>query len=92
MDANKKIRLTEIKYRILRSCGTCRYAVIISGAEFGVCKRFTYEHEKHTESLRLLSVNRYGVCEDYQRSALYPVPEGWECFEEGALAPEETMG
>lgn len=62
MDANKRLKLLEIEYTITPSCGTCTHSQFRSGSNFGTCQLLTYEHEKHTEATRQLSIHRYGSC------------------------------
>lgn len=64
MDADKRRVLIEIEYTI-KACGTCRYAKIEPKVDWGTCGLHSYEHEKHSESKRALSINRHGVCKDY---------------------------
>ena len=65
MDGNKLEKLKSINYKIKKTCGTCRHSKF-SGKDFGECLKFTYQHKKHTESLRGLSINLYGWCENYE--------------------------
>lgn len=62
MDKNKLQKLKIEKYTILKCCNFCNHSWFSARNDFGVCKIKTYEHEKHTESSRLLSINRYGKC------------------------------
>lgn len=65
MDANKDLRLQEINYKLHRTCGLCVYFEGSKGSMFGVCKKNTYNHLKHTGDARALSVNIYGSCLDF---------------------------
>ena len=65
MDANKRDVLIDIGYTIMPACGRCRFKDIDPGKDWGTCKVMSYDHEKHTESRRRLSINRYGHCESF---------------------------
>jgi len=65
MDANKARKLVKISYRVRPCCGLCVNAVL-SPDGWGTCRKHTYSHEKHSESLRQLSITQYGLCDDYQ--------------------------
>jgi hypothetical protein len=65
VDANKRSKLIEIDYKI-RACGTCVYARIEPKVDWGTCTFHRYEHEKHTGPSRELSINRHGLCRDYE--------------------------
>lgn len=91
MDENKKRRLKEVLYHIPPCCGLCAHGAFRPGQYFGVCGKYTYEHEKHTGPPRQLSISRYGVCMtpelDLQRVQTL---EGYAAFVDGdgtVLAP-----
>jgi hypothetical protein len=63
MDENKRKKLLEIKYKIQPCCGNCKHFFNIAHNIFGVCDKYTYNHLKHNESKRRLSVNEVGICE-----------------------------
>lgn len=65
MDANKQKKLEEIKYAIKRCCGLCIYSKIEPHQEWGTCDFHEYDHEKHTQSKRYLSINRFGSCDSW---------------------------
>lgn len=65
MDANKREVLIDIGYVIRPCCGRCRFADIAPLSDWGTCKVIGYDHEKHTDSRRKLSINRHGVCESF---------------------------
>jgi len=69
MDENKLKKLKEIGYKIQECCGVCNFRNFNLGAEFGMCLCYKYEHKKHTESKRHLSINRYGHCRSFRWSA-----------------------
>jgi hypothetical protein len=65
MDANKLETLRGIGYKIRRTCGNCAFGRFVEGSDFGLCMIQRYQHLKHTEGDRNLSVNKYGVCPKY---------------------------
>ncbi len=68
MDENKAQKLRDIGYAIGPTCGQCVWGCFSSPAvAFGECLRHEYEHRKHTEDRRYLSVYRHGNCPDFQR-------------------------
>ncbi len=68
MDANKLKKLRELDYEIrTRFCSTCKHGnFLVKGGPYGACKLHTYEHLKHTDSVRQLSVHRFGCCKDFE--------------------------
>jgi len=66
MDENKRQKLHDIGYTIAPCCGICANGFIKSGTDWGVCtvKAHEYEHLKHTDSRRALSIHRLGCCGD----------------------------
>jgi len=74
MDANKLKKLHELGYRIRPCCGMCRHGCFTDSSMWGTCDKNTYDHLKHTESKRQLSIHMFGCCEDgFERGAT-------ECF------------
>lgn len=69
MDENKLTLLKQIQYHIRKCCGNCRYSILKSHVDWGVCTAHRYRHLKHTDSIRQLSINRYGCCSvhDYEQ-------------------------
>lgn len=65
MDANKLRVLQSIDYAV-SACGVCRHAEIAPGRDWGTCRAKTYEHQKHTDTTRQLSIFRYGRCGDFE--------------------------
>ena len=64
MDANKRLRLVEIGYRILPTCATCKYGQFHMD-EWGTCGAYNYIHLKHGD-LRELSINKSGTCPQHR--------------------------
>jgi hypothetical protein len=63
MDENKNQELIQIGYVIQSCCGTCLHG-LFSNTDWGTCQIRTYEHLKHTEATRQLSVHQFGKCPD----------------------------
>lgn len=66
MDENKRLKLVEIGYRVERSCGLCKHGRFVKNSDFGVCWFHTYQHLKHSDAIRNLSVLRYGSCPGFE--------------------------
>ena len=62
MDAAKLETLQQLGYRVLSTCGRCKFATF-KGYEWGTCSKHTYEHKKHTGPARQLSIHRSGCCD-----------------------------
>jgi hypothetical protein len=65
MDENKREKLVEIGYKLQPCCGTCAHSVILGASMFGSCIEHEYEHLKHTDRWRGMSVSRYGHCDHF---------------------------
>lgn len=78
MDENKAERLREIGFTLKNCCGSCTH-FRRSDQVFGVCDFRTYEHKKHSDATRKLSVVAYGYCDDFELTMQY---RGWEEFRE----------
>lgn len=69
MDINKLDKLREIGYGIRICCGLCQHSEFPHpGSDFGTCKAHKYDHLKHTDATRQLSINRYGLCQKFVRA------------------------
>ncbi len=70
MDANKLVKLKVIGYTIRKACGNCVHSLFPNpNTDWGTCYKHTYEHLKHSNQKRQLSIHRSGVCADgYKRS------------------------
>lgn len=68
MDQNKRIKLQEIGYTIKRVCATCDHSRFNNMSSFGVCRLHRYEHMKHTDATRELSIFRDGHCDGHKRN------------------------
>ena len=60
MDANKLKVLQNLDYTIKRVCGNCGFTSLVSG--WGNCALHSYQHQKHTDSKRALSIHFSGSC------------------------------
>ena len=67
MDTNKQEVLREVRYEIRRSCMLCVHGSFGRQSNWGTCKALTYEHQKHSDSKRHLSIHRSGICEDFTK-------------------------
>lgn len=65
MDENKLIKLKEIEYEVMKTCGMCIHSHIPDTTNWGTCRKYTYEHLKHNNKQRQLSINRYGYCKSF---------------------------
>lgn len=65
MDVNKLKRLRAIAYRILPVCGICKHGCFQPHSQWGTCSQHQYEHLKHSESGRQLSIHRAGSRSDF---------------------------
>jgi len=69
MDKNKLEKLRELKYSIRKCCGLCensKFNFLDCGNAWGICMIHRYEHLKHTEVVRELSINQFGHCDDFK--------------------------
>lgn len=64
-DTNKIQKLHDIGYRVQPCCGTCKYARLPSGLDWGSCVNFTYHHTRHDEE-KSLSIHRSGRCSSFK--------------------------
>ncbi len=62
IDKNKLSYLHRISYIIPKTCCLCKHGVFVGVNNFGGCAIQTYEHLKHTEAKRQLSIFRGGSC------------------------------
>ena len=64
MDKNKLKKLIEEEYTINQCCNFCAHAVFKPSKKFGTCSIKTYNHEKHNDTKRDLSIYIYGKCKN----------------------------
>ena len=66
MDKNKLQVLRDISYQIKSTCGTCTFGRFDGKSiSWGTCDKYEYEHLKHTNSVRELSIYIHGYCGEY---------------------------
>jgi hypothetical protein len=69
MDPNKRLKLRDIRYEVRPACGVCVHYLHKDtgpGAElWSTCRLHSYDHQKHTEKRRHLSVHATGWCPDF---------------------------
>lgn len=68
MDINKLTKLRELHYQILPTCGMCKHSSFRRDSDFGTCNQYTYQHLKHSDSKRQLSIYRAGHCDGWMRN------------------------
>jgi hypothetical protein len=61
MDQNKRKQLQVLQYKILPTCGRCVHGDF-KDYQWGTCRKHTYQHQKHTEATRQLSIHASGYC------------------------------
>jgi len=66
MDANKLKKLRDEGYTISKCCGACKHGSFAGSYLFGCCSIKSYNHLKHTESKRPLSIIQYGSCNSFE--------------------------
>ncbi|KKN14930.1 hypothetical protein LCGC14_0991170 [marine sediment metagenome] len=82
MDANKLKKLRVINYEI-GTCGICVHGLFDGRSRYGSCKYYTYNHSKHTDNPRQLSIHRYGYCKKFEadnNNYEVPINEDWKEF------------
>ena len=62
MDENKVKKYEELGYKIAKVCGNCIHSRFTPHTVWGTCSKYTYEHLKHAEAERNLSIHKFGVC------------------------------
>lgn len=78
MDANKLQKYHEVVYGIQRSCQLCKFASFRQQSNWGQCVKHTYDHLKHSDSNRHLSIYRSGVCADFEKGVeMDIIPEAY---------------
>lgn len=65
MDANKRQVLIDIGYKILPVCGLCKHSTFLK-ENWGACNIQTYDHLKHSDAKRQLSIHRFGTCPKFE--------------------------
>lgn len=62
MDENKVDKYKELGYKITKVCGACIHGRFTPHTIWGTCSKYAYEHLKHTDADRQLSIHKYGAC------------------------------
>ena len=74
MDENKLKKLKAISYTIFGTCGLCKSGDFGTTGNcrnlWGTCKLHTYNHKKHSESSRQLSISIFGSCNNFEIDVL----------------------
>lgn len=83
MDANKLARLKAIRYKIKDCCFNCVNANHFNREGFSTCKMHHYTHEKHTDSVRQLSIYATGSCPYHRFKNIETIHDFAEFLEEG---------
>lgn len=65
MDKNKLQVLRELPYRVQRVCGLCLHGQFPTN-DWGTCATAVYDHQKHSEAIRQLSITRFGSCPKFE--------------------------
>ena len=77
MDANKAEKLRSIGYSISPACCDCNHSQF-NNSSWGTCKIQTYQHLKHTDTARQLSIYIAGYCDKFE--AKKSLDQTWEEF------------
>lgn len=68
MDANKLKKLKEVGYTIQQACTLCKHSTFPHKSKWGTCDKLTYDHLKHSDSKRHLSIYAFGTCEEFEEN------------------------
>lgn len=66
MDKNKLEKLRDVGYVVKKCCGTCIHQNFGIASNWGTCAIHQYDHAKHTQTKRQLSIYIYGCCPDHE--------------------------
>lgn len=66
MDANKLIKLREVGYVVRKTCGNCVFSKLNPSTGWGTCALHAYEHQKHSEAQRQMSIVASGRCTSWE--------------------------
>lgn len=64
MDENKRLTLGAVKYQVQNVCALCVHAQFPLD-DWGTCGLHTYEHKKHNDKKRHLSIHKAGSCDQF---------------------------
>ena len=63
MDENKWTKINEVEYKLNQTCMLCRHGYFpLPSNDWGTCKVHKYNHKKHTDSSRYMSIHKSGSC------------------------------
>lgn len=68
MDRNKLKVLKDVGYTVRKCCGFCQHFVGTLSTMWGDCRFYAYEHVKHADNPRDLSVHVMGTCPKFVES------------------------
>lgn len=91
MDANKLAKLREVGYIVIDCCAVCEHGQFPGGPSqrWGTCAIHQYEHLKHTENPRQMSVCSFGFCPQFKVSAVQRALMGtWAELMDGLVAAD----
>lgn len=67
MDDNKLKLLKQVEYEVCRCCYFCAHSEPFrQGTDWSTCRRYKYQHLKHTGDLRQMSIVKFGVCSSFE--------------------------
>ena len=74
MDANKEEKLKEIGYQVKPCCFLCKHSKFPNKESgWGTCTKYSYDHIKHSDTERELSINKNGICRDgFEEDNIFP--------------------
>lgn len=64
MDVNKLQQLKSNNYTIFKTCGFCKHGQFPNDS-WGTCAKLMYEHQKHSDTKRHLSIYIGGRCAEH---------------------------
>lgn len=91
MDANKLQKLREVGYIVIDCCAMCEYGQFPGGSvqRWGTCAVHQYEHLKHTDNPRQMSVCSFGFCPQFKVSETQRALMGsWATFMSSLVAAD----
>ena len=63
-DPNKLAKQKEVVFKILPTCGICRFGYF-TFSKYGGCRKFDYQHEKHTD-IKQMGIHIAGSCPSFE--------------------------
>lgn len=65
MDTNKLAALKALPYVINPVCGLCKHGKFPND-DWGSCEATKYDHLKHSDATRDISIHKYGSCPNFE--------------------------